>query len=89
MSISTTTQRVTSDGKNAHQTARGREVFNRNRNATQEIERVRKEKEEAAKKARVDAAERGRLASRQWAEKQKARKVSAEKEAGQKVPVEA
>ena len=82
---STTNQRVTSDGKSAHQTVRGREVFERNKSAKEEQERIKKEKEDAAKKARADAAERGRIASRQWAEKQKARKASAEKAAGQKV----
>lgn len=40
--------------------------------------------EEAAKKARAEAAERGRIASRQWAEKQKLRKVSSENGVGQK-----
>ena len=36
----------------------------------------RKEKEEAAKKARAEAAERGRKASREWAERMKARKMA-------------
>lgn len=84
LSASAASQRVTSDGKSAHQTARGREVFERNRIATEELERLRKEKEEAAKKARAEAAERGRIASRQWAEKQKARKISADKGKDQK-----
>lgn len=90
LSISVATRRVTRNGNGAHQSIRGREVFERNKTATEELERLRKEKEEAAKKARVEAAERGRLASRQWAEKQKARKISAEKGTGQNVvPAEA
>lgn len=84
LSASAASQRVTSAGKSAHQTARGREVFERNRVVTEELERLRKEKEEAAKKARAEAAERGRMASRQWAEKQKARKISADKGKDQK-----
>lgn len=79
MSIATPSQRTTSNGKGAHQTARGKEVFERGKTAKDELEKARKEKEEAAKRARIEAAERGRIASRQWAEKQKARKASAEK----------
>ncbi|KAI4138862.1 MAG: hypothetical protein LQ341_004477 [Variospora aurantia] len=59
--------------------AKGKEVFNRGQIEHDEREKMRKEKEEAAKKARADAAERGRIASRQWAEKQKARKVAEKK----------
>jgi len=40
-------------------------------------EREKREKEEAAKKARAAAAERGRQLSREWAEKQKAKKMAA------------
>lgn len=43
------------------------------------LEQKKREKEEAARKARVDAAERGRLASREWAEKQARRKAAAAK----------
>ena len=82
LSLSVATQRVTPNGNGAHQSIRGREVFERNKTLIEELDRLRKEKEEAAKKARVEAAERGRLASRQWAEKQKARKLSAETEKG-------
>ena len=89
LSMSAATQRVT-NGNSAHQSIRGREVFERNKTLIEESERLRKDKEEAAKKARVEAAERGRLASRQWAEKQKARKISAQKGMGQNVaPAEA
>ena len=83
LSISVATQRVICNGNIAHQSMRGREVFERNKTLTEESERLRKEKEEAAKKARGEAAERGRLASRQWAEKQKVRKINAEKAIGQ------
>lgn len=55
----------------AQQKLKGREVFNRDKIEKEARERERKEKEEAAKKARADAAERGRIASREWAEKQK------------------
>jgi len=83
MSIAIPSQRITSNGKGAHQTVRGKEVFERSKTAKDELEKARKEKEEAAKRARIEASERGRIASRQWAEKQKARKASAEKISGQ------
>ncbi|KAF2117508.1 hypothetical protein BDV96DRAFT_570332 [Lophiotrema nucula] len=55
----------------AAQRLKAREIFNRDRSL--EASRVldRKEKEEAAKRARAEAAERGRIASREWAEKQR------------------
>ncbi|KAK4937493.1 hypothetical protein LTR10_021864 [Elasticomyces elasticus] len=53
------------------QKARGREVFARNKLEMDKLEKERKEKEDAARKARAEAAERGRQASREWAEKQK------------------
>ncbi|KAF2759796.1 hypothetical protein EJ05DRAFT_484703 [Pseudovirgaria hyperparasitica] len=61
----------------AAQRVKGREVFNRDRQEKEEREREKREKEEAAKKARAEAAERGRIASREWAEKQKKRAESA------------
>ncbi|KAL8780405.1 MAG: hypothetical protein Q9213_006490 [Squamulea squamosa] len=51
--------------------AKGKEVFNRGRIEQDELEKIKKAKEEAAKKARAEAAERGRIASREWAEKQR------------------
>lgn len=60
----------------AVQRVKAREIFNRDRVEKERRERERREKEEAAKRARAQAAERGRLASREWAEKQKARKVA-------------
>ncbi|PVI07868.1 hypothetical protein DM02DRAFT_234885 [Periconia macrospinosa] len=50
---------------------KGRQVFNRDKVEKETRERERREKEEAAKKARAEAAERGRIASREWAERQK------------------
>ncbi|CAO2658724.1 Nn.00g064470.m01.CDS01 [Neocucurbitaria sp. VM-36] len=55
----------------AQQKLKGREVFNRDKMEKEARERERKEKEDAAKRARAEAAERGRIASREWAEKQK------------------
>ncbi|KAK3069085.1 hypothetical protein LTR53_012844 [Teratosphaeriaceae sp. CCFEE 6253] len=58
-------------------TSKGKEVFNRAAAAKEAAEKEKREKEGAAKKARVAASERGRQASREWAEKQKAKKVAA------------
>ncbi|KAJ4365225.1 hypothetical protein N0V83_008843 [Neocucurbitaria cava] len=55
----------------AQQKLKGREVFNRDKMEKEARERERKEKEDAAKRARAEAAERGRIASREWAEKQR------------------
>ena len=63
----------------SQQKTRGKEVYGRNRQMLSEQETEKKTKEEAAKKARIEAAERGRAASREWAEKQKARKMAAQK----------
>ena len=51
--------------------SKGKQVFNRDRMEKEAMERERREKEEAAKKARAEAAERGRVASREWAERQR------------------
>lgn len=72
---STAVGRVPSAGGSG--TAKGKEVFNRVANAKGEAEREKKAKEEAAKAARVAAAERSRALSREWAEKQKGKKVAA------------
>jgi hypothetical protein len=58
------------------QKERGKIIYNRDAKATEEIERERKEREAIAKKAREDAAERGRQASREWAEKMMARRMA-------------
>lgn len=63
-------QRVPSRG-----TTKGKEVFNRAALAKEAAEKEKREKEEAAKRARAQAAERGRQASREWAEKQKLKKI--------------
>ncbi|KIW63180.1 hypothetical protein PV04_10046 [Phialophora macrospora] len=54
-----------------HQKAKGKEVFGRSKAELERAEKERREKEEATRKARAAAAERGRQASREWAEKQK------------------
>ncbi|CAK4009958.1 Hypothetical predicted protein [Lecanosticta acicola] len=58
-------------------TSKGKEVFNRAAQAKSAAEKEKREKEEAAKKARAEAAERSRQMSREWAEKQKGKKMSA------------
>ncbi|EHY60625.1 hypothetical protein ABEF92_001807 [Exophiala dermatitidis] len=55
----------------AQQEAKGREVFGRNKIEMERAEKKKREKEDAAKRARAEAAERGRQASREWAERQK------------------
>ncbi|OQN95512.1 hypothetical protein B0A48_18514 [Cryoendolithus antarcticus] len=55
--------------------SKGKEVFDRVANAKARAEKDKKQKEENAKKARAEAAERSRQMSREWAEKQKARKA--------------
>lgn len=57
---------------------KGKEVFNRGRVEQQERNQMRRNQETAAKKARAEAAERGRIASREWAEKQRARRLAAQ-----------
>ena len=64
----------------AKSTTKGKEVFNRAANAKAEAEKERREKEEAAKKARVAAAERSRQLSRDWAEKQRLKKLGVKPE---------
>lgn len=54
--------------------SKGKEVFSRFAASKEAAEKEKHAKEDAAKKARADAAERGRQASREWAEKQKLRK---------------
>ncbi|KAH7094690.1 hypothetical protein FB567DRAFT_543107 [Paraphoma chrysanthemicola] len=61
----------------AQQKLKGKEVFNRDKMEKEARERERKDKEEAAKQARAQAAERGRIASREWAEKQRRKMMEA------------
>ncbi|KAK3673722.1 hypothetical protein LTR78_006275 [Recurvomyces mirabilis] len=63
-------------------TSKGKEVFNRAALAKDTAVKEKREKEEAAKKARTAASERGRQASREWAEKQKMKKSGGSKSAG-------
>lgn len=58
-------------------TKKGKEVFQRAVNDKEALEKQKREKEEAARKARADAAERGRIASREWAEKMKLKTLKA------------
>ncbi|KAK3304284.1 uncharacterized protein B0T15DRAFT_536017 [Chaetomium strumarium] len=58
----------------AQQKQRGKEVFARDNSYTAERERERREREKAAKLARQQAAERSRMLSREWAEKQQLKK---------------
>ena len=55
---------------------KGKIVFDRPKRLQEEKDVERKKKQEASKEARIQAAERGRIASREWAEKQKAKKSS-------------
>lgn len=48
-----------------------KDVFNRGRVDLEDQQKMLREKAEALKKARVEAAERGRLASQAWAAKKK------------------
>ena len=66
--------------RNTSGTSKGKEVFARFSAARNAAENEKKEKEDAARKARAAAAERGRAASREWAEKQKVKKMIAKME---------
>lgn len=71
---STSGQRSTVSAEDAEkQRIRGRAIFTRDNSYTQQRERERTEREIAAKKARDEAAERSRIASREWAEKRRRR----------------
>ena len=52
-------------------TKKGKEVFQRAVAEKEALDKQKREKEEATKRARAAAAERGRIASREWAEKMK------------------
>lgn len=58
------------------QRQRGREIYNRDAKLAEDIQREKEEREVAAKRARAEAAERGRQASREWAAKQMAKKMA-------------
>ncbi len=57
----------------AQQKVRGKEIYSRDNSITVDRDRERREREGAAKMARLGAAERSRVLSREWAEKQKQR----------------
>jgi hypothetical protein len=56
--------------------SKGKEVYNRPAQLLAAAEQERREKEEATRKARAEAAARSRALSREWAEKQKAKKAA-------------
>ncbi|ATZ56855.1 hypothetical protein BCIN_14g00730 [Botrytis cinerea B05.10] len=68
-----TMQRTVSDSDHELQRQRAKELYNKDAMYTAEIERERKEREMSAIRAREEAAEKGRAASRQWAERKKAK----------------
>ena len=68
--------------------SKGREVYNRGKLEAEDLERMKREKEEAAKKARKEASERGRQASREWAERMKMKGKDKGKDHGKKVSME-
>ncbi|RMY48554.1 hypothetical protein D0863_15360 [Hortaea werneckii] len=72
-------QRIPSKG-----TAKGKEVFQRALLAKEAAGKEKKEKEEAARRARELAAERGRVKSREWAEKRRMLKVGGDGGGGKK-----
>ncbi|RDL39148.1 uncharacterized protein BP5553_03488 [Venustampulla echinocandica] len=70
-----TLQRTVSTKEVQIQRQRAKEIYNRDARLTEDIEKERLEREAAAKRARAEAAERGRQASREWAERQKVKKL--------------
>jgi hypothetical protein len=64
----------------ASASSKGKEVYARFGAARDAAENEKREKEEAARKARVAAADKGRAASREWAEKQRVKKMVAQVE---------
>lgn len=68
--------------RNTSTTSKGKEVYARFSAARNAAENEKREKEDAARKARAAAAERGRVASREWAEKQRVKKMVAMMEGG-------
>ena len=69
-------QRTVSAHEAQVQRQRAKEIYNRDTKLAEDIEREKREREAAAKKSREEAAERGRQASREWAEKQRAKKMA-------------
>ena len=69
-------QRTVSASEVQLQRQRAKEIYTRDMKALEEMEKEKREREAAAKKSRLEAAERGRQASREWAEKQRAKKAA-------------
>jgi hypothetical protein len=69
-------QRTVSATEVQIQRQRAKEIYNRDQKLAEDIEREKREREAAAKRSREEAAERGRQASREWAEKQRAKKLA-------------
>lgn len=66
-SLGPSTARTSINPVSGTRTTKGKAVFSRATQAKEAAEKEKREKEEAARKARAEAAERGRLASREWA----------------------
>ncbi|TGO41574.1 hypothetical protein BHYA_0019g00030 [Botrytis hyacinthi] len=66
-------QRTISDSDHELQRQRAKELYNKDAMYTADIEREKKEREMAAIRAREEAAEKGRAASREWAERRKSK----------------
>jgi hypothetical protein len=69
-------QRSVSSSDVQAQRQRAKEIYNRDNKLAEDIEREKREREAAAKRSREEAAERGRQASREWAEKMRAKKMA-------------
>lgn len=80
ISSSSARQSTAPAARSTSATSKGKEVYARFSAARNAAENEKREKEDAARKARAAAAERGRAASREWAEKQKVRKMIAKVE---------
>ncbi|KAL3425797.1 hypothetical protein PVAG01_02588 [Phlyctema vagabunda] len=72
-----TTQRTVSATDAQAQRQRAREIYNRDQRDTEDLEREKRDREAAARLARDAAAERGRQASREWAERQRVKLANA------------
>ncbi|KAM3082685.1 hypothetical protein ACMFMF_002340 [Clarireedia jacksonii] len=68
-------QRTVSDADVQLQRRRAKDIYDRDARLAEEMKKEKEEREAAAKRSREEAAERGRQASREWAERQKAKKM--------------
>lgn len=69
-------QRTVSDKEVLVQRQRAKEIYSRDARMAEDMEREKQEREASARRAREEAAERGRQASRDWAEKQRTKKLA-------------